>query len=559
MIRRIHVRDLGNIEKAEVNLAPGLNVITGETGTGKTMLLRGLDLVMGGKSEVSWIRTGSTESEVECSVEVGNSPVPGPLLEELDAHVDDGAVTLVRVLGTSRSRAFAGGRSVPSGSLAELTDPLIAVHGQHEQRQLARPAKQRQLVDAFAGPAHCLSVAEFEVRFTAIRALEHQIAEFESGLAHSAVRRQHATEMVAEFDRIQPHAGEVEQLRHDIEFLSNSVEFSQSLSNALAALDGTDEQPGALSQLMLAQRSLERVRGTSEVIVEMLTRLEPATNSIRELRTQLLQLSSEVDAGESRLDHLHTRLREISQPLKVHGFDTVEQWQLHVDGLRTLVGASHDSEKLRSLQGELKVAHEEQIKRAADINERRSDAATRLAMSTTHYLQQLALPQYSLKITVTPSAMNRYGADVIGFSLVVDPSGVGVPLGKGVSGGEMSRISLAIEVALAGADPVPTMVFDEVDAGIGGVTAHEVGRLLSQLALTTQVVVVTHLPQVAAYAHHHICVQRLPEGVSVSELITDESRIRELARMLGAVEGMDGAEELARQMMAMARSARSVS
>lgn len=551
MLSDLSIRNLGTFRKASVTFGAGLNVITGETGTGKTMLLRALTLILGGKGQPSWISAGCSEAFVDAVLYPPAEVIQG-LCETSDAidSADDVAdgLLLGRVLG-SRNRSSVNARPVPITIQQALGEQLIAIHGQHEQRTLMRPSKQRLIVDGFAGDAHLNDVQELLRGHQDIRRLTASLAEFAASETQHQQRREDAIALCEAFDRLAPSDDELDRLNQEISLLSDTDAVMQVLGGALQHLERDEPTLGAVHSTKLVARELRRLADARPSLAHLSATAESVALDLAELAIQIRHLAQTLQADPQALESLQQRRSELVRLLRITGLSTEVQLREHVEEQRQVAAADSIAGQVAAIQVALADAQQHQQQLAQRVSATRQRSAARLATEVTERLDALGLPAAAFVIDVTACDMDAHGCDNIEFALHI--GGVRVPLSSGVSGGEMSRIALAIESVVAAADPVPVVVFDEIDAGVGGQTAHAVGDALVEFARSHQVIVVTHLPQVAACADVHLRVESR-DGQSHVVALDDQQRVAELARMLGNPDGGAAAFDLARELLDVA-------
>jgi DNA repair protein RecN (Recombination protein N) len=574
VLEEISIENLGVIRSARVPLHPGLTVITGETGAGKTMVLTGLGLLMGGKADPSSVRPGATGAVVEGRLRVSGRDAVGQRIDEAGGSVDDdGTVVVLRtVAAEGRSRAHLGGRSVPQGVLAEIADDLVTVHGQADQLRLRTPSHQRAALDAFAGRAHAGLLDEYRAAWAERSGLLDEIADLTARAQERAREAELLRIGLTEIERVDPQPGEDAELTALVARLGNAEELrlgAQAAHDAIVgdeALDG-DAPADAASAVERARRALETASHLDPSLSGLVERIAGVGYVLADVATEISGYVDDLQADPGGLEQAHSRLADLTGLTRTYGetIDDVLAWASDA-GLR-LLDLDDGGERLRSMTERA----DELAALLATLGERvtaaRTAAGEQLARAVTDELVGLAMTGASLVVDVAPAdEPGPWGADVVTLSLVPHPGSPPRPLGKGASGGELSRVMLAIEVALAtsGADagtdaaaPLPTFVFDEVDAGVGGRAAVEVGRRLASLARTAQVVVVTHLAQVAAFADSQLVVHKSPGGgdgtdtvtVTGVQEVTGEDRVRELARMLSGQEESDAARQHALELL----------
>jgi DNA repair protein RecN (Recombination protein N) len=556
MLEEIRIQGLGVIDDAVLELAPGLTVVTGETGAGKTMVVQGLSLLFGGRADSGRIRPGAARAVVEGRLLL---PEAHPaVVRALDAggELDDGALLLSRSVGADgRSRAHVGGRSVPLGVLSELSEDLLALHGQSDQQRLLQPARQRAALDRYAGAP----VVDLRDRFAGLWVRHQDVTATLRQLRDEAAERFREAELLrlglAEVEAVAPVSGEGAALSGEIERLANADDLRTAATTAQQALTGDEagESTDALQLLTHARRTLEAAAEHDSSLADLAGRAKEAALLTSDLAQELASYAAGIDADPRRLAVAQDRLALLTTLVRRHGADDV-------DGV--LTWASSASDRLLALDGtgdavaaltlEETALAAELAQVAAALTKARVKASIRFGKAVTAELVELAMPHavVSAEVRQRPSedgllvgdvrlAAGPDGTDDVELLLVPHPGAPARALHKGASGGELSRIMLAVEVVFAGTDAVPVMVFDEVDAGVGGKAAVEVGKRLARLARDHQVIVVTHLPQVAAFADTHLQVVKADDGTITRSGIAhldDEGRVAELSRMMAGLD-----------------------
>ncbi|WP_176926782.1 DNA repair protein RecN [Actinokineospora alba] len=572
----MRIQDLGVIDEATLELHPGFTVVTGETGAGKTMVVTGLHLLSGGRAEASRVRSGKSKAVVEGRFEgLTGSPAAAVATEAGAEPDDDGSLIALRSVNSDgRSRAHLGGRSVPVGVLSDLAEQLIAVHGQNDQLRLLRPAEQRAVIDRYAGEDVSSVLADYRRVRDEWIAVSTELTD----------RTRRAKEMAREADilrlgldeiaAVDPKPGEDVELVDRARRLADADQLREAATGASLAVsgspDGDPDLPGALGAIGEAQR---RLAGADDPrLRELEPRLAEAAVLLTDVGSELTAYLDSLDADPAVLEQVLARQSELKTITRKYAAD--------IDGV--LAWARDANEKLAGLDtsegalGELaarKIALAQQLAGiAVALTAAREKAAEELAKAVTDELGGLAMGQSSIQITVRPRAADEGdpvaldvagqtlhagadGVDDVELLLVAHDGALPLPVHKGASGGELSRVMLAIEVVLAHSDPVPTLVFDEVDAGVGGRAAVEIGRRLARLARSHQVIVVTHLAQVAAFADRHLIVDKSATGgVTRSDVRTldEPTRVIELARMLAGMESTETGRAHAEELLALA-------
>jgi DNA repair protein RecN (Recombination protein N) len=576
MLEALRISGLGVIEHAELPLAPGLTVLTGETGAGKTMVLTALGLLMGGRADPSAVRSGSVRAEVEGLLHL---PAPSPArlrAEQAGAEVEDDTVIVVRTVGAEgRSRAVLGGRTVPVAVLGEMADDLVAVHGQSAQVALLRPDRQRELLDAYGAPATTQARAEVARLHGRLADARRDLALVRSSQGERASEAEHLRDGLAAIDAVAPEPGEQQRLALDEARLAHAERLREAAGQAAALLAGDElqvESTDVIGLLASARRLLEGARQLDESLGATCDRLAEASYLLVDVAADLSGYVNDLEVDPAALASVAERRARLGALQRRFGPDLsdVLAW---ADQARTrLLELQGDDERLPALEAQVTRWDAELGAAAARLSRARAEAAARLADAVSAELQALAMPQASLHVDLRQRddpegvplgqrrvACSAHGADTVELLLAPHPGASPRPLDRGASGGELSRTMLALEVVLAEADPVPTLVFDEVDAGVGGRAAVDVGRRHARLARHAQVLVVTHLPQVAAFADHHYVVAKDTSGqvtASGVRLVTGAARAHELARMMAGLEASTVALEHAQELLRTAEQER---
>ena len=560
MIEELRIRDLGVIADATLPLGPGLTVLTGETGAGKTMVVTALGLLLGERADAGAIRAGAGQASVEGVWRIPDAAVDiAERVDEAGGRIEDGELVLARTLGhgadgSSRSRAFVGGRSAPAGVLAELGERLVVVHGQSEQLRLRSRPAQREALDRFAeaGALRSDLAAAFGTWTAAAAELDRLVAARERRAVEAAELRE-AIDRIAAAD---PRPGEDEDLAAEAERLTHLESLRQAAAEAHALLSSeADDAPDAAALLGAARRAVERAAEHDAALAPIAEALAALVYGARDAAVQLAGYLDGLDAdGAARLDVTQARRAELAELMRRYGPTLDDVIGVLDTGSARLLELDRTDARIAELEAAVAGHLERAEALAAELSGVRLAAAQRLADAVSTELAALAMPQARLLVAVEPAErLTATGRDEVAFLLAPHPGADPRPIGRGASGGELSRIMLALEVVLAAADPVPTFVFDEVDAGIGGAAAIEVGRRLARLAEHAQVVVVTHLAQVAAFATNHLRVLKDTDGevtASSVERLDGAAREREMARLLSGLADSESAIEHARELLA---------
>lgn len=548
MIEQLRIRDLGVIADTTLSLGPGFTAITGETGAGKTMVVTALGLLMGERSDAGAVRVGADAARVGGLVRT-EDPTVAELVEDAGGEIEDGDLTLTRTVSAEgRSRASVGGSAAPVGSLARLAERLFAVHGQSEQLRLRSAAAQREMLDRFGGAELLALLADYQEAHEHRRALAVTFAELRERRDERRSEAEQLRSQLEEIEAVDPQPGEELELKQRIDRLGNLEELRSATSAALRAISNDGDDPYASDATGLideALREVERVAASDERLAGVAETLRSLSFQVSDAGRELASYASDLDQdGPAELAIANERLAQINALLRQYGADTAAVIAHGAAAAARLTELEGDDDRLESLEAELERAAERERELAVQLSGMRRTAAESLGELVTAELHQLALPDARFVAEVAPAELGRFGADEV--RLLLQPHAGAAPraLAKGASGGELSRVMLAIEVVVAASDPVPTFVFDEVDAGVGGAAAIEIGRRLARLARTSQVIVVTHLAQVAAFANNHLQVVKDSAGgftQSSCRSLDGEDRLAEMARLLSGLSDSESA------------------
>ena len=571
-LEEISIRNLGIIDQSTLEFGNGLNVLTGETGAGKTMILTALSLVLGGKSDSDLVRNGTERLIASAQFSLPKMTTAlAEIAESSGADISEGSLVLTRTVNSDgKSKAVAGGTTVPAATLANFADNLVEIHGQAANHQIVKPARQRELLDRFAGPDFQSALGAYQERFIAYNDLKARIKAAQDSANKRDREVAELEEFLSAWIKLKAVRGEYGDLSNNIARLSSVEDLRAASSGASSAL--SDEGAGALTALGAARRFLETAKGKDSKLDEISAALAEGFYLIDDAAREIASYLTALEADPRALDVLQGRKAEINAFLKKYGSaleadeDLVQLAQRAKGAKEAIADLNGGEDRIRQLQAELSDLKIGLLKSAKGLTELRISAGSKLSQLVTSEINALAMPHTKFSISITTpdyagalkeSDFTSLGCDEVLMQIQGHTDAPLIALGKGASGGEMSRIMLALEVVLAQTHPVGTYIFDEVDAGVGGKAAIEVGRRLAALAKHTQVIVVTHLPQVAAWADTHFVVKKSGDG-SVSQSgvakLDDKSRVEEIARMLAGLEGSASAQEHAAELLAMRES-----
>jgi DNA repair protein RecN (Recombination protein N) len=566
-IEEITIRGIGVIEDAVLPLGPGFTALTGETGAGKTMVVTALGLLLGGRADSGVLRAGAERAVAEARWIV---PDHGAVADRVDQaggeleSVGDGTAELLvsrTLTAEGRSRVAVAGRSVPVGVLQALGEDLVAVHGQSEQLRLKSPAAQRQLLDRFAGP----ELSDVLERYVGVhRRFLADRTELERLTVEQDVRAAEAEELriaLAEIEGVAPQPGEDTELAALAERLGAQDELRVAAATAHEALSAEDVGSiDALSLLVEARRALERSASLDPELAALAETVATVSSLAADASADLASYVAGLDPdAPARLEVVQQRINELGVLIRKHG-PTLDDVLAFADaGGRRLLELDADPDRLDALAAQVVEDERLAVELADRMSEVRRAAAERLGAAVTAELADLAMGAAAVLVEVTSrDELTATGRDTVGLLLQGYPGAEPRPIGRGASGGELSRVMLALEVVLAGTDPVPTFVFDEVDAGIGGAAATEVGKRLARLATSSQVIAVTHLAQVAAFATNHLKVLKGSDGgvtTSTVQRLTGDERVAEMARLLSGLTTSESALAHAQELLDLAAKA----
>jgi len=558
-LEEITIRSIGVIDQSTLEISKGLTVLTGETGAGKTMILTALNLILGGKADSALVRKGS-----ERLVASGRFSIPKSsehLFEEV--LVEDGELIVTRTVATDgKSKATTNGVSATASTLSSVGENLVEVHGQAANQNITKSSRQRELVDRFGQ----IDLSQYQVALHDYHELKERIAALKKSIAQKDKELSELREFANAFKKLNPSATEYAEIDGEIARLSSVEEFRLATSQAIAAIE--DEEAGSLTSLGVARRALDAARGKDPLLEAIYQQLSESFFLLDDAQSALNSYQSKLEADPARLDFLHARKADINSLLKKFGGAGSHEQELSELAVRfknssdAIADLEGGDQRLAELETQLSAHKKVLLAAAKNVSESRAKAAEKLSMLVTAEIQQLSMPHASFVAKVESadytgpkeSDFTSHGCDEIAMFIQGHKDAPLVALAKGASGGEMSRVMLALEVVIATTHPIGTYVFDEVDAGVGGKAAIEVGKRLHQLAQHAQVIVVTHLPQVAAWADSHFVVTKNNDGtVSQSDVrnVSGEDRIEEIARMLAGLENSSSAREHATELLSL--------
>lgn len=567
MLEHLSINSLGVIEETTVELDPGFTVVTGETGAGKTMVVTALNLLLGARADAGAIRAGDTKAAVEAGFVLPPEHRAITAAQEAGAVLDEENdlrhLVITRSITASgsgtRSRATAGGRGVPVALLSEIGESAVAIHGQSDQLRLKSVSAQRRALDAYGGQPVAETLATYRRTYTQLQEVTQQLDLLVTQAQERALEAENLQRSLEEIDNADIQDNEDEDLKERIKRLESAEEFRNAARISTTALSGDDhdlDAPSAESLVEIARQTIQQAPGELEELEEITHRLSSVGIELADITAEISRFASSLEEdGPLALNQAQSRLAELNRLMKLYGpeLSDVQAW---ADQQRPRLDELHgDTERIEYLTEQQQELTEQLKAHGNALTALREEAGHRLGEQVTEELHGLLMPTAQFSVDITPADQpGPHGFDDIALLLQPHPGSDPRPLGKGASGGELSRIMLALEVVLADTDPVPTFIFDEIDAGVGGEAAVQIGKRLARLAQRVQVIVVTHLPQVAAYANKHLRVNKAPNveaGFTTSDVteLTGDDRVSELARMLAGHADSTSAREHARELL----------
>jgi DNA repair protein RecN (Recombination protein N) len=560
-LEEISIRSLGVIESSNIQFKPGLTVLTGETGAGKTMVLTALGLVLGSKSDSDLVRAGQ-----ERAVVTGRFSVPLQIQDEILAsggEVEDDCVVITRTLSSQgKSRVLVGSAVSSAATVSSFAQSLVEIHAQSSSSKLMKPAVSRELLDRYGG----IDLTQYQEIFTQYQEISLRIQELKNQLLQRDKEIDLLTDFAQEFSKLSPVSGELVKIENEIAKLGSVEQLNQVVSSTLNLLE--DEDLSALNLLQQMRKSLDSVAGKDRDLDQITERFTESLLNLQDIGSDLTSYLSSLEADPSRFAQLQDRKSALSSLLKRYGKGSDKDLafeELIADGLgakQKLADLSGGSDRITELEKQkLDIFSKMKISAVKLANDRKINAE-KLSKLVTSEIRNLSMPNSQFVISQStldsdkPGSYTAYGLDEIAILFAAHTGATPLPLSKVASGGELSRVMLALEVVIAEAEPIGTYIFDEVDAGVGGKAAVEIGRRLAKLSKSAQVIVITHLPQVAVWADNHLVVKKSESGSvtqsDVKEMSADERKV-EIARMLSGQEDSQTAQEHASELLTIVR------
>jgi len=576
MINDLRIQNIGVIEDVSLEMSAGFTVLTGETGAGKTMILTAFQMVIGEKVDNNLVRANEKTAVVEAFIQVPNDKNIRARLEELDIAIEDGGTQLSRTIAREgRGKIILGGRSVPSATLEEITQSSITIHGQGDQVLLNKPNYQRELIDQFAGQDHLIMLHNYQELYAKYVETRKRLEELNKAGSQNALRISQLQESLKELTEANLEIDEEITITERINLINNSEDIFESLALADKLLNGGEDSSGSISsQINSARKALDAAAAKSDRIASLRDQISNLEAEISNVASDVNRDLSSLDRDPATIDKLESRRALIKKMLTKYGptskdaLANIQIFQNQLLDIEDLPAAIENVEKeiktiLNELSIKAQILHDTRIESALNISKAIEKELTSLSIPNAKFQVSVETnddPQ-GLKITIAGKdhllLFDNHGVNQISFEFSANPGQPLRPITKVASGGEMSRIMLAVELVFSQNVAAKTMIFDEVDAGIGGAAAIEVGKRLRALAQHHQIVVVTHLPQVAAFADKHLKVEKSATGNVTTSSVTEldqNARVTEIARMMAGIEDSASALEHARELLGMSHT-----
>jgi DNA repair protein RecN (Recombination protein N) len=555
MLRTLSVRNFAIIERLDLEFGPGFNVLTGETGAGKSILMDALNLLLGSRAGAEMVRAGAGKAVVDAVFDLAESPDVRRVAEELGFEIEDDQLYLTReVTSAGKSASRIGGRPATIGQLREIGEYLVDLHGQHEHQALLAVPRHLDMLDAWGGRDFQSLRAEVAEAFQQAQKLRRE----RESLDKDARERAHLLDLyqfqVKEITEASLREGEDEELDLEYRRISNAQKLAESAAAAAAAISGGDEN-GALDALAVAMRGLEDAAALDETLLPILEAIRSATFELTEAERDLTRYQDEIEFDPERQKEIEDRLEQLRALKRKYG-DTIEEIIAYGEETAAKLDALTNSEERGANLDKAIEKTDKQLRAlAAKLSALRCKAAKEFEQITLTELRELGMSKTRFEVQIIQGEPTAKGTDRVEFQIAVNPGEPLRPLAKVASGGEISRVTLAIKSAMARQDALPTMVFDEIDTGIGGRTASVIADKLAQLARSAQILCITHLAQIASRGNSHYAIEKQVTGgrttVAVNPLTPDE-RVAEIARMIGGASVTEAVLQNAREMLSYA-------
>lgn len=535
MIESLSVNNFAIVHKLDVEWFSGLSTITGETGAGKSIAIDAISFALGARGDVSAIRAGSEQTDVRIAFNIEDNKNAQALLEDFSMSDDGQCIVARRMTKNGRSKVYINGMLATLTQVKTLGETLLSVHSQHAHQLLLKPDHQRNMLDGYAENKSLLSnVAEL---CNSIKSLQNEKARLLAAKDDNDARRQLLEYQVVELDEFALESGEFEKIEQEHRVLSNAEALTNNSYQILQMISENDEGAAACDLIQNASRMLSDMALKDARLQDVACVFEEVNMQLSEASSDLRSYADNIDMDPQRLSELDERMAKAMELARKHNTTPDELPEIHYNLAQELAGMTNSAEALDDVETQIIQQMTAYDSACAELSEKRKASAKKLSVKIEESIRELAMEKASFTIEVgSEDVLSPYGKDKVSFLLCSNPGQSLAPISKVASGGELSRISLAIQVIIASSTTVPTLIFDEVDVGISGGTAAVVGKLLKRLGKKTQVISITHLPQVASFGNNHYCVNKVTdntETVTSMKLLEEDERIQELARLLG--------------------------
>lgn len=541
MLEELNINNLGIVENTSLPFSKGLNVLTGETGAGKSMILNGLGLLLGGRAKTSMIGADQSQLTVEGCWVFDDTP---SFIEERNATVEDGQLFVSRsVKSDGKSRAVVGGRSIPVSVLSEISSQLVSIHGQSDQLKLKSNTTQLKIVDGYGDAKISEALADYRVVYDEWIRLTKLLKEFQENSALKQQEREFYQEVLETFEKVDPQPGEDEELRQLISKLENVDAIREHMQKASQMLSSEEDEPDLMTLSYLLLNSVQSAMSMDEQLQQMGERVSRIYDEISDLSHDVNSYLHSVDyEAIASLNEAQERLSDLFSLNRKYGQEDLESSLKYYEKAVEWFTLNASTANIEELKAEVESARQKLKLEADKLTKLRTETASRLSSKMNEALSELNMGGAVFLIENYETDFTGSGQDTVEFMLKPHKNAEPNPVNKTASGGELSRIMLALETVTADTEQLTTFVFDEIDSGVGGETAVQIGKRLAELAKNAQVIVVTHLPQVASFADNHLLIQKTAGDESVSTTVkqlTEEERREEIARMLSGLNGSD--------------------
>jgi len=558
MLKGLYIKNLALVEKATLEFLPGLNILTGETGAGKSMIIDAVNLVLGGRASTELIRAGEEKALVDGSFEITGQELVDKLTEAGLEPEEDGTLIISReVSAAGKSTCRVNGRIVPSSVLKEIGQYLIDIHGQHDHQSLLKPEKHLVLLDNFGGRSFHEVKGRYRQLFLELKGLKEQLAGLQKDEKEKARLLELLTFQLEELDRAKLQVGEDEELQEARIILASGEKLANLANEAYDTLYAGAKGPGSvLEGLARVRNNLRDISAIDKKVEELAEMVETAYYQLEDAASQLLDYKEKIDFNPGRLDEVEERLNLIGQLKKKYGSSLQEILAYREEAAAQLEDLRNSEANTERLSREIARLTPLVHKEGERLRQERKAVADKLEEAVSRELADLGMPRVGFQVAFQPLAEpQEQGLDEVEFLISPNPGEPLKPLAKIASGGEMARIMLALKTILASVDRIPTLIFDEVDTGVGGRAAQAVGEKLAVVGSSRQVICVTHSPQVAGFADAHYRIVKEVQGERTRtkvDLLDEDRRVEELARMLGGSEITGLTREHAGEMLSLA-------